>query len=119
MPSDAGVSEGIAARHKHHKKALKALASPAALTRSLERQSSLALVPRNHLRNVLTCGVELHRQGIHAMARVFFGHAFTAKDVPQVPTAVLTENLDSSAIGIGFPTNRAGDFVIETRPAAT
>jgi hypothetical protein len=52
------------------------------------------------------------------MSGVFFGDALSFEDVPQVAITSTAENLNSIAIGIDLPSNRAGYFIIKGRPAA-
>lgn len=52
------------------------------------------------------------------MTGVFAGKSLSLKYMSQMATAVRTEDLGASAIGVGDPFNRTFDLVIKTRPSA-
>lgn len=52
------------------------------------------------------------------MARVARGKALALEDVPQVRAAGSAGDLGARAIGIGRAPHRAGDLLVEARPAA-
>ena len=52
------------------------------------------------------------------MAGIFLGHPFTSKDMTEVPSAMGTDDLGASAVGVGNFSDSAGQRRIETRPAA-
>ena len=52
------------------------------------------------------------------MPGILRGHPLTAKHVPQVPAAIVTNNLRSMAVSVLMVIDCIGDFVIEAWPAA-
>src|SRR3954454_8892845 len=64
------------------------------------------------------CRDELHRQGIHAMARVLSRQPFAEEDMAQVRAAVVALDLDAHAIRVRQTLNGARYLIIEGRPAA-
>ena len=52
------------------------------------------------------------------MADVFGGKSLSFEHMTQVAAALCTENFDSVAICVGFPSDGAFNLIIERRPAA-
>ena len=53
------------------------------------------------------------------MPGIFCGESFPFKYVPQVTTTGVAKDFDATAIGVGYLFDCTGNFVVETRPAAT
>ncbi len=60
-----------------------------------------------------------HRQTIHAMPGIFGREPFAFKYVPQMSATGVAQNFDAAAIGVRYLFDCTGNFVVETRPAAT
>src|SRR3954454_10772403 len=67
---------------------------------------------------LLGCRDELHRQAVHAMARVLCCQPFAEEDVAQVSAAVVAFDLDAHAVRVRQPLHRARHLIVEGRPAA-
>lgn len=52
------------------------------------------------------------------MTDILLSQSFALEDVPQVPVAVLADDLDSVAVGIDIASDRSGNLVVEAGPAA-
>src|SRR5271155_2431908 len=63
-------------------------------------------------------GHEAHGQRVDAVARILGGHPLSEEDVPQVSPTMVAADLGPPAIGIGDPSNRPGDLIIEAGPSA-
>lgn len=53
------------------------------------------------------------------MPRIFLGKPFALEDVAQMSVAVITNNFNASAIGVGLTANGVGNLVIKTWPTTT
>ncbi len=61
---------------------------------------------------------EPHREGIHAVPRIFFGHHLALKYVSEMSVAVRALDLDAIPVGIFDAFHCSGNLLIEARPAA-
>src|SRR6185436_637171 len=64
------------------------------------------------------CGDELHRQRVHAMARVLRREPLAQENVAQVTATVGALDLDTHAVGVRQALHSARHLVVEGRPAA-
>lgn len=63
------------------------------------------------------CRYKVERNRINTVAGVFSREPFAKKDVPQMGTAIGTNDFRSHAIGIRDAFHRSFYFVVEARPA--
>lgn len=59
------------------------------------------------------------RKRIDAMTRIFFGHFFTDKHMPQMPTTARASDLSTYTIAIRNPSNSTRNSVIKTWPSTS
>ena len=60
---------------------------------------------------------KLDGDGINAVPGVFFGQLFAFKYVPQMSSAVITDDLYAASVGVDIAFNRAGNLIVKTGPA--
>lgn len=77
-----------------------------------------ALLPTNHFRQWFSFGNESHRNRVHAVPRVFGREPFAFEDVPEVSSAVGTDDFGAAPIDIGDTFDALGKMFVEAGPAA-
>lgn len=71
-----------------------------------------------HLRQGLPFLHKADGERIHAMAGIFLRKSFSDEDVPEMPAAMVAEDLGAAAVGVGLAAHGPGDLIIKAGPAA-